>query len=208
MTGEMVPFGKYKGQPVEIMAADADYCEWLTAQPWFRERYGNVYNTIINYGTEPQDSPEHNEMQARFLDDEWCLKLAAALVPSLADSYGEDGALKKLNADPLVREFAACCKKDTTPAAVTKRAFEVSGWDVTAKVTPARITARVVTLAPLPACICECGHSGCREKSTCRGGPYDWCCEHRECPEQRGTTNPEDHCAKGCPWHSKDIPGA
>ena len=27
MPGEVVPFGKYKGQPVEVMAADTDYCE-------------------------------------------------------------------------------------------------------------------------------------------------------------------------------------
>lgn len=33
MSGEVVPFGQYKGQPVEVMAADTDYCEWLAAQP-------------------------------------------------------------------------------------------------------------------------------------------------------------------------------
>jgi len=33
MPGEVVPSGKYKGQPVEVMAADTDYCEWLAAQP-------------------------------------------------------------------------------------------------------------------------------------------------------------------------------
>ncbi len=79
MSAEVVPFGKYKGQPVEVLAADHDYCEWLTAQPWFKARYLNVYNTVINYGAEPQDSPEHNQMQARFLDDAWCLGLAKSL---------------------------------------------------------------------------------------------------------------------------------
>jgi hypothetical protein len=147
MPGEVVPFGKYKGQPVEIMAADADYCEWVMAQPWLATRYRNVYNILIAHGAEPQDTPEHNEMQARFLDDEWCLKLAAVLVPSLSHSYGEDGALKLLKDNPLAREFAACCKKETTPAAITKREFEVSGWDVTFKVRPVRITARQPPLA-------------------------------------------------------------
>jgi hypothetical protein len=102
VTGEIVPFGKYRGQPVEMLAADTDYCEWLIAQPWFKARYLNVYNTVINYGAEPQDSPEHNQMQARFLDDDWCLALADRLKPKRPDRPGE----------------------------VLNRAFEQGGWDV------------------------------------------------------------------------------
>ena len=30
---ELIPFGKYKGQPVEVLAQDKGYVEWLTAQP-------------------------------------------------------------------------------------------------------------------------------------------------------------------------------
>jgi hypothetical protein len=34
----IVPFGKYEGQPVETMLADHSYCEWR----WLiRERYAN-----------------------------------------------------------------------------------------------------------------------------------------------------------------------
>ena len=44
----IVPFGKYKGQPVEVLAGDRAYCDWLTGQAWFRERYGNVYTLIVN----------------------------------------------------------------------------------------------------------------------------------------------------------------
>lgn len=102
MTSEVVPFGKYKGQPVEVLAADTEYCEWLTAQPWFKARYLNVYNTVINYGAEPQDSPEHNQMQARFLDDDWCLALADRLTPERPDG----------------------------PEEILNRRFETGGWDV------------------------------------------------------------------------------
>jgi len=28
----IVPFGKYKGQPVDVLAADHAYCDWLTSQ--------------------------------------------------------------------------------------------------------------------------------------------------------------------------------
>jgi hypothetical protein len=38
--GEVVPFGKYKGQPVEVMMADPPYCERVMAQPWFRDKLG------------------------------------------------------------------------------------------------------------------------------------------------------------------------
>ena len=66
----LVPFGKYKGQPVEVMQMDTGYCDWLSKQDWFREQYGNVYNqVIINNFTEPSETPEHNRLQMRFLDE-------------------------------------------------------------------------------------------------------------------------------------------
>jgi uncharacterized protein (DUF3820 family) len=29
----IVPFGKYRGQPVEVMLADQDYLRWVKSQP-------------------------------------------------------------------------------------------------------------------------------------------------------------------------------
>jgi hypothetical protein len=86
MTGSnLVPFGKYKGQPVELLAADRDYCDWLVAQPWFTQRYRDVYNIVVNYGSEPQDTPDHNALQARFLDDEFCLRVGRLVQPDRFD---------------------------------------------------------------------------------------------------------------------------
>jgi hypothetical protein len=76
----IVPFGKYRGQPVEALAADRDYCDWLMGQAWFRERYGNVYTLIINNFAEPSETPEHNALQARFLDQDFCRRLLRALL--------------------------------------------------------------------------------------------------------------------------------
>jgi uncharacterized protein (DUF3820 family) len=53
---EVIPFGKYKGQPVEVVAADTDYCEWLTAQKWFKGKYQSLYRTLTSHGTEPAAS--------------------------------------------------------------------------------------------------------------------------------------------------------
>jgi hypothetical protein len=61
-----VPFGRYKGRPVEEMLADGAYMAWLEAQPWFRERFGHLRTA------KEQDAmsrtPVHNRLQVLFLD--------------------------------------------------------------------------------------------------------------------------------------------
>lgn len=104
----IVPFGKYKGQPVDVLAADQAYCEWLRCQPWFAEKFRDVYNIVINYGNEPQDTPEHNALQARFLDDEFCVTVGRA-----SDSESRLSVTEK-DAEYIVDNVA----------------FESYGWDV------------------------------------------------------------------------------
>lgn len=77
----IVPFGKYKGQPVEAMAQDKQYVDWLTAQPWFKEKFGNIYTVIINNFQEPSETPTHNALQAKFLNKDLCLALVKFLNP-------------------------------------------------------------------------------------------------------------------------------
>jgi hypothetical protein len=72
----VIPFGKYKGQPVEVVAQDKQYVDWLTAQPWFRERFANIYTLIVNNFHEPSETPEHNRLQALFLERDFCLRFA------------------------------------------------------------------------------------------------------------------------------------
>jgi hypothetical protein len=71
---EIVPFGKYRNQPVERLLADRSYCEWLAAQSWFRDLFAPLYDAIVGWG-EPQDSPVHNAMQARYLDHDEALRI-------------------------------------------------------------------------------------------------------------------------------------
>jgi hypothetical protein len=68
---KLVPFGKYKGQPVAVLQQDREYCEWLTSQDWFRARYTTIHTLIINRFGEPSETPEHNALQAKFLDKTW-----------------------------------------------------------------------------------------------------------------------------------------
>lgn len=80
----IVPFGKYKGQPIETLAQDEQYLEWLSAQAWFREKYQNIYAIIINNFNTPSDTPEHNRIQVKFLDDNYRFKIAFLLASGKA----------------------------------------------------------------------------------------------------------------------------
>jgi hypothetical protein len=220
MPGEVVPFGKYKGQPVEMLAADTGYAEWLLSQPWFRQRYGNVYTILLNYGGEPQDSPEHNQMQAWFLDDAHCLGLAALLFPKFADASGQEVARRCLAGSALCREFRESLQFTLTPPSIRNRQFEDRGWDVSFSVVPASIEVRGPLPDHLPACICQCDHGGCPPESPCQGGDDggsprvivggtiedSWRCRHRQHDDHRNAGGGDlrggvhDHCTAGCPW--------
>ncbi len=67
--GKIVPIGKYKGQPLERLLSDQPYSEWLLAQAWFLDRYADLAQ-LMRMGrlSEPQDTPEHNAMVARLID--------------------------------------------------------------------------------------------------------------------------------------------
>lgn len=81
MSGEIIPFGKYKGQPIEAAVQDRQYVDWLTAQPWFKERFGNLYTLIVNNFQEPTETPAHNALQARFLDLSFCARFLGNVFP-------------------------------------------------------------------------------------------------------------------------------
>lgn len=80
----LIPFGKYKGQPLEVLQHDQQYAEWLTSQDWFRQKFQPIYNIIINNFGEPAETPEHNQMQVKFLNEEWRLKTIIALQLSIS----------------------------------------------------------------------------------------------------------------------------
>ena len=88
---QLVPFGKYKGQPVSVMQNDTQYCEWLSTQDWFRDRYANVYNqVIVNNFTEPTETPEHNRLQMLFLDNEFVKRLERFVFPDIFEAFNEE----------------------------------------------------------------------------------------------------------------------
>ena len=111
---DVMPIGKYKNQPITALAQDRSYCEWLLAQGWFAERYPDIHTIIINNFGEPSETPEHNALQLRFLEEE--LRLQVSILALLAQhpyqSHFKPG------------QYAVFLQACTSPQ------FEVQGIDV------------------------------------------------------------------------------
>lgn len=203
----IIPIGKYRGQPIETLLADTEYRDWLLAQPWFKEKYLSLYQVIINYGGEPQDSPEHNEMQASFLDDERCLRVARLLFPGRP--FDEDAAIRIYRRNEYevakAQKLAPWLEMRTEAAGVINRMFEDRGWDLTFGIAPAALVIATAEVE-LPACTCgPCLHDECGPDSKCNGGSFAWC-RHKKHQENRPLLRyPEAHCWDRCPWHDRDM---
>lgn len=99
---QTVPFGKYKGQPVEMLQSDPQYCQWLASQDWFVGRYPQINTLIINNFCEQADTPEHNALQARFLDSDFIERFVKK-----AFNYGEPQDIK----DRIKAQIEYCAKR-------------------------------------------------------------------------------------------------
>jgi len=86
----ILPFGKYKGQPIEVLKQDESYANWLSNQDWFREKYLKHHTIIINNFQEPSETPAHNSLQVLFLDEDFCYKFFKTMYPTIEDNYIED----------------------------------------------------------------------------------------------------------------------
>ena len=74
----LVPFGKYKGQPITTLMNDTKYLEWCKQQEWF-QKFPIVYNICVNQTITTNNpnskTPEHNKLQNLFLNNETVEKL-------------------------------------------------------------------------------------------------------------------------------------
>jgi hypothetical protein len=119
---QVMTFGRYKGQPIELMLSDRSYCEWIAAQPWFREQFAPIYNIIVNgLPGEEQCTPEHNALQNLFVLDRHphAVNLAKLLMkaskPPKLDHKECD-----IEANPIFADWR-----------IVERKAEINGWDVT-----------------------------------------------------------------------------
>ncbi|MGE3410307.1 MAG: hypothetical protein AB7I37_26240 [Pirellulales bacterium] len=122
--GQLIPFGKYRGQPLEVLTRDAQYRDWLMAQDWFRVRYPQMVQVIVNNFGAPAETPEHNQMQARFLDGECRLKFAFAVTKIAVPTALQVAASF---ADKLKEQFQKYdCDRERWIAALRRRAVGLS----------------------------------------------------------------------------------
>ena len=93
----VVPFGKYKGQPVEVLAEDREYCEWLAGQDWFRTRFTAIHTLIINNFAAVAETPAHNALQALFTKPDFVLAFVMA-TSRFSEDIQERNAQREQNA--------------------------------------------------------------------------------------------------------------
>lgn len=155
---DIVPFGKYKGRPVVDLISDRSYTDWLAAQPWFREKYGTVYNLIVHTGAEPQDTPEHNALQAQFLDHDEALRIARGVLPGTVEL--RDKWQKRYGRHLSEEQRANLVVAESHQARIEKLQFEVRGWDVCIEAWSTLQVAEVES----ELCSCECDPETCRPR--------------------------------------------
>ena len=120
---EIIPFGKYKGQPIEVLASDKQYIEWLVQQDWFKQRYQSLNAIIINNFQAQQETPEHNKIQAMFTDDEFLKRLCELILTQQPDLLWKEEFKKFSNANDFFNDLK---NKSIIPYCV----FEHEGVDV------------------------------------------------------------------------------
>ena len=101
MESKIVPFGKYKGQPIEVLQQDLPYLEWLKNQDWFKQKYQQFNTVVINNFQEPSETPEHNKLCNLFLDESNCYKLFRLVVSQFDIKESKKILSKAKNEDPI-----------------------------------------------------------------------------------------------------------
>lgn len=154
LSGEIVPFGKYRDQPVDVVLMDHGYREWLIAQPWVEQRYPSFYAAVISNGSslvtvnpgslEEHGSPEHNEMQARFLEPDQCLSIVRNIMDQAKE---QERAFNKLRHWADCTNTGCCnpaypntpCEIERIMPGVDDIKFEDHGWDLTFQYIPTAV---------------------------------------------------------------------
>jgi len=68
---DVVPFGKYRGKPIDYLINDADYLHWIqdNLADFIQQRHPELYHVVMNNGRRASETPRHNRLQSLFLED-------------------------------------------------------------------------------------------------------------------------------------------
>lgn len=115
VTEKVIPFGKYKDQPYEVLLADSSYALWLMGSMFakLQANYPALLAFLISRYGVPDRTPDHNRLQNRFLEPVFALKFAFAagthlwcLLPALEHidlSASWQRYVKKILADEVLK---------------------------------------------------------------------------------------------------------
>ncbi|WP_157111385.1 hypothetical protein [Nonlabens spongiae] len=117
---KLIPFGKYKDQPIEILINDPEYRNWLLAQSWFAQKFPDLKLIIINNFKETNETPEHNKLQGDFLDDKFCIAFLKNISPTLFENPARIPD----------RNWSFKFGEKITSLRISTRSFENAGIDV------------------------------------------------------------------------------
>lgn len=83
---ELVPYGKYKDQPLGVLLVDDEYAIWLmqARQAHLRRHHPQLLQWLHKQFGPPASTPEQNRLQNRFLQPEFCVQLLLRVQPGLA----------------------------------------------------------------------------------------------------------------------------
>lgn len=132
-----VPFGRYKGRPVQDMLADADYMAWLEAQPWFREKFGRL--TAQRDAAAASRTPVHNKLQTLFLSEAYQRAFCEVAAPDVLERCREGVARaiqveiqrvewKRVDAAKSAAGFDATAEEYARKAAAGEKNPYGKGW--------------------------------------------------------------------------------
>lgn len=124
----LVPFGKYAGQPLEVLLADKSYCAWMVGQASICEQYPELCNLVFSEHGSGLKTPNHNRMQAEYVNEEVGLKLSYLINPDIF-THDKEYYVKRVDeyfADKLHIVKSVCERMNNRISEIGKMATEVS----------------------------------------------------------------------------------
>lgn len=92
---QVLPLGKYKGKPYDVLLTDSAYALWMLSSMYAKleRQHPALFAFLISRFGPPDHTPVHNALQNRFLDEDFCLKFALASSARLRDAASRLGQL-------------------------------------------------------------------------------------------------------------------
>lgn len=76
----VLPLGKYKGQSFDVLLTDTAYALWMLTSMYAKleQKHPALFAFLISRFGPPDQTPVHNALQNRFLDETFCLQVGLA----------------------------------------------------------------------------------------------------------------------------------